>query len=56
MLTDSGRELLAGQREWVRARRRAFVDSLPEEQRALAGPLLHGLAGLIDELAAGPEA
>ena len=55
-LTDSGRELLEGQQEWVRERRRAFVRSLPAEQRALAAPLLRGLAGLIDELAAGPEA
>jgi DNA-binding MarR family transcriptional regulator len=55
-LTDRGRELLEGQQEWMRERRRAFVLSLPEEQRALVPPLLHGLAGLIDELAAGPQA
>ena len=55
-LTDGGRELLEGQQEWVRERRRAFVLSLPAAQRALAAPLLRGLAGLIDELAAGPEA
>jgi MarR family transcriptional regulator for hemolysin len=55
-LTDRGRELLEGQQEWMRERRRAFVLSLPAEQRALVPPLLHGLAGLIDELAAGPQA
>lgn len=54
-LTDSGRELLERQQRWVRQRRAAFVQSLPEEQRALVAPLLTDLARLIDELAAGPE-
>jgi DNA-binding MarR family transcriptional regulator len=53
-LTDAGRELLDGQRAWVRERRRAFVLALPEEQQALAPAFVRALAGLIDELAAGP--
>jgi DNA-binding MarR family transcriptional regulator len=54
-LTDSGRELLHRQQRWINDRRRAFVRSLPDDQQALLAPLLYGLAGLIDELAAGPD-
>ena len=52
-LTDSGRELLKAQEQWVGDRRRAFLASLPPAQRDLVPELLVGLAGLIDELAAG---
>ena len=52
-LTDSGRELLEAQEQWVGDRRRAFLASLPPAQRDLVPELLVGLAGLIDELAAG---
>ena len=54
-LTDSGRALLDAQQRWMRERRRAFVEALAPEQRQLVPALLQGLAGLIDELAAGPE-
>jgi DNA-binding MarR family transcriptional regulator len=53
-LTDPGRELLQAQERWVGGRRRAFLASLPPAQRELVPDLLVGLAGLIDELAAGP--
>jgi DNA-binding MarR family transcriptional regulator len=55
-LTDSGRQLLAAQQEWVGERKRSFVLALPDAERALVPELMHGLARLIDELAAGPEA
>lgn len=53
-LTASGGELLAAQQEWMDERRRSFVNSLPPEQREHIPELMHGLARLIDELAAGP--
>ncbi len=54
-LTRQGRELLATQHEWMRARERVFYERLPAVERDLAPDLLERLAGLIDELAAGPE-
>jgi DNA-binding MarR family transcriptional regulator len=54
-LSPAGRDLLAAQQEWMEERRRAFVASLPTEHRELVPELLHGLARLIDELAAGPR-
>lgn len=55
-LTPSGAELLAAQQRWVDERRRRFVRSLPPAQRDHIPELMHGLARLIDELAAGPPA
>ena len=40
--------------EWLRGRQRAFYAGLPAHERELAPDLLIRLAGLIDELAAGP--
>jgi DNA-binding MarR family transcriptional regulator len=54
-LTRVGAELLSREHEWLRARQRGFFRSLPADERALAPDLLVRLAGLIDELAAGPE-
>jgi DNA-binding MarR family transcriptional regulator len=54
-LTDLGEQLLAIQRDWMRARQRAFYESLPPVERQLAPDLLVRLAALIDDLAAGPE-
>jgi DNA-binding MarR family transcriptional regulator len=54
-LTDSGRELLETRHEWQRARELSFYAELPETERELAPDLLLRLAGLIDELAAGPD-
>lgn len=53
--TPAGRELLAARHEWQRGRQRAFYASLPAADRDLAPELLVRLAGMIDELAAGPE-
>jgi DNA-binding MarR family transcriptional regulator len=53
-LTDLGREKLSGQDVWLRGRQRAFYDGLPATERELISDLLIRLAGLIDELAAGP--
>ncbi len=53
-LTDRGRALFDGQRDWIRGRERAFYAALPQPERELAPDLLVKLAGLIDELAAGP--
>ncbi len=53
-LTASGAELLAAQQQWMDERRRSFVTSLPADQREHLPELMHGLARLIDELAAGP--
>jgi len=54
-LTEFGREALLVQDAWMRDRQRAFYEQLPEIERDLAPGLLIGLAGLIDELAAGPD-
>jgi DNA-binding MarR family transcriptional regulator len=55
-LTPSGRDLLATQHAWLRARQEAFYAALPAGERTVASDLLLRLAGLIDELAAGPDA
>jgi DNA-binding MarR family transcriptional regulator len=55
-LTAAGRELLDSQSEWMRRRQREFFGSLEAHERELAPELLLALAGLIDELAAGPVA
>jgi DNA-binding MarR family transcriptional regulator len=54
-LTDRGRRALGEQHAWLRSRQRNFYGELQPEERELAPTLLTGLAGLIDELAAGPE-
>lgn len=54
-LTDFGREALILQDAWMRDRQRTFYEQLPDLERELAPDLLIGLAGLIDELAAGPD-
>jgi DNA-binding MarR family transcriptional regulator len=53
-LTESGRDLLDTQDEWLRGRQRAFFAALPLPERELAPDLMLRLAALIDELAAGP--
>ena len=54
-LTERGHAVFAEQRNWVRCRELAFYGSLPQQERELAPDLLVRLAGLIDELAAGPN-
>lgn len=54
-LTPAGRAALEAQQAWVGGRKRQFVRSLPPQQRALLPAVMYGLAGLIDELAAGSE-
>ena len=54
-LTAEGRVALETQQDWVNERKREFVRSLPAGQRALLPEMMHGLAALIDALAAGPE-
>ena len=54
-LTENGRDQLASQHEWLRARQESFYAALPSAERTVAADLLLRLAGLIDELAAGPE-
>jgi DNA-binding MarR family transcriptional regulator len=53
-LTNHGRQLLSEQDDWVRARTLGFYDGLPEPEREMVCDLLVRMAGLIDELAAGP--
>ena len=53
-LTPGGRELLAAQHEWLRARQESFYAALPAGERDVAANLLLRLAELIDELAGGP--
>ena len=53
-LTDLGQRLLEDQQEWLRGRQRAFYASLPPAEQDFAPDLLLRLAGLIEELAAGP--
>ncbi len=55
-LTGRGRIALDRQDAWMRGREQAFFSALPESEQALAPDLLRRLAGLIDELAAGPSA
>lgn len=54
-LTDAGRAALDSQAEWMRGRQLAFYQRLPEVERELAPDLLIRLAGLIDDLAGGPQ-
>jgi MarR family transcriptional regulator, organic hydroperoxide resistance regulator len=54
-LTDSGRELLESQDDWLRSCQREFFATLPRSERELAPDLLLRLAAFIDELAAGPD-
>jgi DNA-binding MarR family transcriptional regulator len=54
-LTDAGRAALDSQAEWMRGRQLAFFQRLPEVERELAPDLLIRLAGLIDDLAGGPQ-
>jgi DNA-binding MarR family transcriptional regulator len=53
-LTDAGRRTLSDQDAWMRARKLTFFDQLPGEERELVSDLLVRLAGLIDDLSAGP--
>jgi DNA-binding MarR family transcriptional regulator len=53
-LTELGRETLARQDQWMRGRRLAFFDDLPAVERVFVSDLLVRLAGLIDDLGAGP--
>jgi DNA-binding MarR family transcriptional regulator len=53
-LTDGGRRTLVEQDEWMRGRKLTFYDELPLEERRLVSDLLVRLAGLIDDLSAGP--
>jgi DNA-binding MarR family transcriptional regulator len=55
-LTDDGRQALDRQSDWMLGRRRSFYEQLPDAERELVADLLLRLAGLIDELAAGPTA
>jgi DNA-binding MarR family transcriptional regulator len=54
-LTAAGNDALTRQTRWMRGRQRAFYSTLPDVERELAPDLLLRLAGLIDELASGPE-
>ncbi len=54
-LTESGRELLRGQADWLRGCQREFFATLPRSERELAPDLLMRLAEFIDELASGPD-
>ncbi|HWE07910.1 MAG TPA: MarR family winged helix-turn-helix transcriptional regulator [Solirubrobacteraceae bacterium] len=53
-LTDTGREALHRQDEWMRARQMTFFDDLPGPERDVVSDLLVRLADLIDELNTGP--
>lgn len=53
-LTDFGREVLCSEDEWLRSRQREFYAQITDEERTVVPDLLQRLAGLIDELAAGP--
>lgn len=53
-LTDEGRAALGRQDAWMRSRRVEFFEDLPPEERELVSDLLVRLAGLIDDLSAGP--
>jgi DNA-binding MarR family transcriptional regulator len=54
-LTELGRRTLDRQAGWMQGRQRAFYEELPAAERELVADLLVRMAGLIDELAAGPE-
>lgn len=53
-MTESGWRRLLAQDAWYRGRQQAFFAHLPLQEQELAADLLLRLAGLIDELAAGP--
>ncbi len=53
-LTPTGREVLCSEDAWLRSRQREFFAGLPGDERVFVPDLLLRLAGLIDELAAGP--
>ncbi len=48
-------QALDSQAAWMRGRQRTFYRNLPEVERELAPDLLVRLAGLIDDLAGGPQ-
>jgi MarR family transcriptional regulator, organic hydroperoxide resistance regulator len=54
-LTERGRTLLTDHHAWLRSRQRTFYESLDLDEQELAPDLMLRLAGLIDEIAAGPE-
>jgi DNA-binding MarR family transcriptional regulator len=54
-LTESGRELLQSQADWLRGCQREFFATLPQSERESAPDLLLRLAVFIDDLAAGPD-
>jgi DNA-binding MarR family transcriptional regulator len=54
-LTDAGRQTLCDQDGWMRARKLTFFTDLPAAERELVSDLLVRLAGLIDDLSAGPD-
>ncbi|MGA2012408.1 MAG: MarR family winged helix-turn-helix transcriptional regulator [Solirubrobacteraceae bacterium] len=53
-LTAEGRDVLGRQHAWVRARQLTFHDGLSPGERDVVAGLLVRLAGLVDELSAGP--
>lgn len=53
-LTPAGQDALRRQDDWMRGRQMAFFAELPGPEQAVAADLLARLAGLIDELSAGP--
>jgi DNA-binding MarR family transcriptional regulator len=53
-LTELGARTLSDQDGWMRARKLAFFDALPAQERELVADLLDRLAALIDDLSAGP--
>ena len=55
-LTAAGRRSLRDQDGWMRGRKLTFYKQLPPQERDLVPDLLVRLAGLIDELSAGPSA
>ena len=55
-LTSEGASALERQDAWMRDRRLRFFDDLPADEQALVSDLLVRLAGLIDDLSAGPSA
>jgi MarR family transcriptional regulator, organic hydroperoxide resistance regulator len=54
-LTERGRKHLSDHHDWLRRRQTDFYEGLDAEERALAPDLMARLAGLIDEIAGGPE-
>jgi DNA-binding MarR family transcriptional regulator len=54
-LTETGRQLVHAEQEWLRGRQRTFYAALPSDEQELAPDLLFRLAALIDELATGRD-